>query len=93
MVKIHSGVFYILIKNRIFVKRNKMKILIDVEEAQIDFMLDLLSKFDFVSINTENVELANEEKDFIETRMAHHLANKDKAIRWEDLKQELEQTL
>ena len=70
-----------------------MKILIDVEETQIDFMLDLLSKFDFVTFETNEDVLAEEEKTFIDNRLAHHLANKDKGVLWEDLKKQLEQSL
>jgi hypothetical protein len=70
-----------------------MKILIDVEENQIDFMLDLLSKFDFVTFETNDKILDEEEIAFIEYRLAHHLANPDKAVRWEDLKKQLEQSL
>jgi hypothetical protein len=70
-----------------------MKLLIDVEEAQIDFMLDLLSKFDFVKIDTDDEELTEDEKGFIENRLLHHQENMDKAIRWEDLKNQLEQSL
>ncbi len=70
-----------------------MKILIDVDENQIDFMLDLLSKFDFVTFETTEHTLSEEEKNFIDMRMAHHLANKDKSVRWEDLKTQLEQSL
>jgi hypothetical protein len=70
-----------------------MKILIDVEENQIDFMLDLLSKFDFVTFETPEQVLAEEEQNFIDDRLAHHLANKDKSVRWEDLKMQLTQSL
>ena len=70
-----------------------MKLLIDVDEAQIDFMLDLLSKFDFVKIDTDADELTDEEKTFAENRILHHQKNMDKAIRWEDLKSQLEQAL
>ena len=70
-----------------------MKILIDVDENQIDFMLDLLSKFDFVTFETTEPTLSEEEKIFIDMRMSHHLANKDKSVRWEDLKTQLEQSL
>ncbi len=70
-----------------------MKLLIDVEEIQMDFMLDLLSKFDFVKIDLDAEELTNEEKSFVESRLSHHHANMDKAVRWEDLKSQLEHTL
>ena len=70
-----------------------MKLLLDIEEEQIDFMLDLLSKFDFVKIETEGDELAENEKVFIENRLRHHEANLDKSVRWEDLKIQLEHTL
>ena len=70
-----------------------MKILIDVAENQIDFMLDLLSKFDFVTFETNEHMLGDEEKDFIDNRMSHHLTNKEKSVRWEDLKKQLEQSL
>lgn len=56
----------------ICIKIKKMKLLIDVEEAQIDFMLDLLSKFDFVKIDTDDEELTDDEKGFIESRLLHH---------------------
>lgn len=70
-----------------------MKLLIDVEEAQIDFMLDLLSKFDFVTIDTDINNLTEQEKVFIDSRIKHHQMNLDKAVYWEDLKNQLEQTL
>ena len=70
-----------------------MKLLLDIEEEQIDFMLDLLSKFDFVKIEMEGDELTENEKVFIENRLRHHEANLDKSIRWEDLKIQLEHTL
>jgi hypothetical protein len=70
-----------------------MRILIEVEEIQADFMLDLLSKFDFVKVNSNAEELSEEEKLFLESRLQHHLKNKEKAILWDDLKIQLEQTL
>jgi hypothetical protein len=66
-----------------------MKLLLDIDETQIDFMLDLLSRFDFVTVETKGDELSSEEISFIEDRMAHHIANKDKSIYWEDLKNQL----
>jgi hypothetical protein len=77
-------------KKRLSLKKKiAMKILIDVEENQIDFMLDLLSKFDFVTFETPEQVLAEEEQNFIDDRLTHHLANKDKSVRWEDLKMQL----
>jgi hypothetical protein len=70
-----------------------MRILIEVEEIQADFMLDLLSKFDFVKVNSNAEELSEEEQLFLENRLQHHLKNKEKAILWDDLKIQLEQTL
>jgi hypothetical protein len=70
-----------------------MKLLIDIEDTQIDFMLDLLSRFDFVTIKTEDDELSEEEKKFIEYRLKHHEANKDKSVTWEDLKNRLTESL
>ena len=70
-----------------------MKILIEVEETQADFMLDLLSKFDFVKVDSNAEEISEEEQLFIENRLQHHLENKDKTILWDDLKIQLEKTL
>jgi hypothetical protein len=70
-----------------------MKILIEVEETQADFMLDLLSKFDFVKVDSNAEEISEEEQLFIESRLQHHQKNKGKAILWDDLKIQLEKTL
>ena len=70
-----------------------MKLLIDIEETQIDFMLDLLSKFDFVTVESDVHNLTDAEKQFIDKRIIHHRENLDKSIRWEDLKNQLESSL
>ena len=65
-----------------------MKILIEVEDNEVDFMLELLSKFDFVKIEIHE-ELTADETLFIETRLQHHLDNQDDAVSWDSLKKSL----
>jgi hypothetical protein len=65
-----------------------MKILIQVEDSEADFILELLSKLDFVKIEIFD-ELSEEETLFIETRLQHHLDNQDGAVGWDGLKKSL----
>jgi hypothetical protein len=65
-----------------------MKILIEVEDNEVDFMLELLSKFDFVKVEIQD-ELSEEDMLFIETRLQHHLDNQDCAVSWDSLKKSL----
>ena len=65
-----------------------MKILIEVEDNEVDFMLELLSKFDFVKVEIHD-DLSEEEMLFIETRLQHHLENQDGAVSWDSLKKSL----
>lgn len=66
-----------------------MKIIINVENNRADFFIKLLENLKFVTIEEIIDEVTNDEKEFIEYRIAHHKANRDKAILWDDLKKQL----
>jgi Putative addiction module component len=70
-----------------------MRLTINVEDSRVNFFIELLKSLAFVTIETKEEEMSDEEKKFIEYRLAHHEANRDKAILWDDLKKQLEQTL
>lgn len=70
-----------------------MKILIEVENTEANFILELLSKFDFVKVNSKAEEISKEEQLFIENRLQNHSENKEKTVLWDDLKVQLDQTL
>ncbi len=67
-----------------------MRLTISVEDNRVNFLMELLKSLSFVTIETKDDEMSDEEKKFIEYRLAHHEANRDKAIRWDDLKKQLE---
>lgn len=67
-----------------------MRLTINVDDSRVNFLLELLKSLSFVTIESKGDEMSDEEKKFIEYRMTHHEANRDKAIRWEDLKKQLE---
>lgn len=66
-----------------------MKLIIDVEDSHADFFIELLKNLKFVTIEKIYDEVTNDEKEFIEYRIAHHEANRDKAVLWDDLKKQL----
>jgi putative addiction module component (TIGR02574 family) len=68
-----------------------MKITIHVEDSHADFLLELFSHLDFVTIEKEDGDISDAEKEFIEQRLAHHDANRDKAVSWDDLKKQITQ--
>ena len=72
-----------------------MKITINVEDSHADFLMELLESLDYVSLEEYDsaTEISDAEKAFIEQRLAHHDAHRDKAVHWTDLKKQLEQTL
>jgi hypothetical protein len=77
-----------VVGNGVILNYFSMKILIEVKDNEVDFMLELLSKFDFVKVEIHD-ELSEEEILFIETRLQHHLDNQDGAVSWADLKKSL----
>ena len=68
-----------------------MRLTINVEDSRVNFLIELLKSLSFVTIETKEEEMTDEEKRFIEYRIAHHEANRDKAILWDDLKKQLEE--
>ncbi len=70
-----------------------MRLTINVEDSRVNFLIELLKSLSFVTIETQGEEMSEEEKKFLEYRLAHHEANRDKAILWDDLKKQLEHSL
>jgi hypothetical protein len=77
-----------VVGNGVILNYFSMKILIEVEDNEVDFMLKLLSKFDFAKVEIYD-ELTEEETIFIKARLQHHLDNQDGAVSWDSLKKSL----
>ncbi len=67
-----------------------MKLTIHVEDEKADFFLELLSHLDFVTIEEIDIEeMTNAYRAFLDYRLAHGQANRDKVVLWKDLKKKL----
>lgn len=63
-----------------------MKLILDIKDHKIEFFLELLSTFkDFVQVEPVSEGLSDEEKSFIDGRLAAYEANPDQLVGWEQL--------
>ena len=69
-----------------------MTLKIHFEDSRMSFLIELLESLNFVTIEAETEPLSDEYKEFLDYRLAHHQANRDKGIAWNDLKKQLLQT-
>ena len=77
-------------KKSIFVENNKkMTLKIHFDDNRMDFLVELLESLKFVTIEADSEPFSEEYKEFLDARLAHHQANRDKGISWEDLKKQL----
>jgi len=66
-----------------------MKVLLDIALEKMDFVLELLRNFDFVSVEEVSEETTDAHKAIIDGRLANYRANPDSALGWEETKNEL----
>ena len=69
-----------------------MTLKIHFEDSRMSFLVELLESLNFVTIENDSEPISDEYKEFLEYRLAHAQANRDKGVSWEDLKKQLLQT-
>ena len=72
-----------------------MKLTIDINEQKVDFFLELIRSFDFITVVADdtNGELSEAHKAILSKRLAIYQENPERLIPWEDVQKSIEAKL
>jgi putative addiction module component (TIGR02574 family) len=72
-----------------------MQLTIQISDQKVDFFLELIRSFDFVSVveDESNSELSEAHKAILDKRLASYSDNPEKLIPWTTVKQSIEASL
>jgi putative addiction module component (TIGR02574 family) len=72
-----------------------MQLTLQINEQKVDFFLELIRSFDFVTVveDESNTELSEAHKAILDKRIASYTANPERLIPWSEVKKSIEAAL